>query len=79
MAGDELEKLILTFCINLKNVFRKNGQLQAELDEWKQKCQALNEELRLIREMSTKQDYMGNKVIANTFKRLGNNEINRSL
>jgi hypothetical protein len=29
--------------------------------------------------MSTKQDYMGNKVIANTFKRLGNNEINRSL
>ncbi|KAI6184400.1 TDP43-N domain-containing protein [Aphelenchoides bicaudatus] len=41
---------------------KKNEKLKSEIDEWKQKYQALNEELRLMQEMSSKQEFMGNRV-----------------
>jgi chromosome segregation ATPase len=41
---------------------KSSEQARSELEEWKQRCQALERELNLIREMGTKQEFMGNKV-----------------
>jgi len=47
-----------------ENMEKENENLKSEIGEWKQKYSALDQELRLIREMGNKQEYMGNKVKA---------------
>lgn len=41
---------------------RVNGQLKAEVEDWKKRVQALDKELQLIKGIGTKQEYMGNKI-----------------